>query len=301
MNMRGPSDNAELPGHNAHEPVPSDALDAGSFAPRSLVAGARAIVSAPDTSDKTRIAYATARAWFRRQLALGSPSQDGAMPDRPGRPQKPALLAPRDMPKRAIGGQAGRIALIHSLAHIELNAVDLTWDIIGRFADTRLPRSYYDDWVRVGLEEAKHFAMLKDRLEQLGASYGDQPAHDGLWQAAQETGHDLTARLAIIPLVLEARGLDITPPMIEKAEAVGDAETAKILSVIYRDEKNHVAFGAKWFRFLCDRVGKRPEPTFHAYVRKHFRGTLKPPFNDRARSEAGLTPGFYRPLARIIG
>ncbi|MBD1549315.1 ferritin-like domain-containing protein [Roseibium aggregatum] len=269
--------------------------------PGSLVAGARAIVRAGDTSEKVRLAHATARAWFRRELALGSPSRDGAMPDRPGRPDKPVLLAPRDMPKRALGGDAGRLALIHSLAHIELNAVDLTWDLIGRFADIRLPRSYYDDWVRVGLEEAKHFSMLEDRLAKLGARYGDLPAHDGLWQAAQETGHDLAARLAIIPLVLEARGLDITPPMIEKAESLGDADTARALSVIYRDEKNHVAFGAKWFRFLCDRIGIRPEPAFHGYVRRHFKGALKPPFNDRARSEAGLTPGFYKPLVRLTG
>ena len=269
--------------------------------PANLVAGARAIVEAADTTEKVRLAYAVYKAWFKRDLALGSPSKDGQMPDRPGRPNKPELLAPRDMPKRKLSGTAGRLALIHSLAHIELNAVDLTWDLIGRFAHVRLPRSYYDDWVRVGLEEAKHFSMLQDRLGQLGASYGDMPAHDGLWQAAQDTGHDLAARLAIIPLVLEARGLDITPPMIEKARSLGDEDTAKCLDVIYRDEKNHVAFGAKWFRFLCDRQGIRPEPAFHSYVRKHFRGALKPPFNDRARSEAGLTPGFYKPLARLTG
>ncbi|WP_422024115.1 ferritin-like domain-containing protein [Roseibium sp.] len=269
--------------------------------PANLVAGARAIVEAADTAEKVRLAYAVSKAWFKRDLALGSPSKDGQMPDRPGRPDKPELLAPRDMPKRKLSGTAGRLALIHSLAHIELNAVDLTWDLIGRFAHVRLPRSYYDDWVRVGLEEAKHFSMLQDRLGQLGASYGDIPAHDGLWQAAQDTGHDLAARLAIIPLVLEARGLDITPPMIEKARNLGDEDTAKCLDVIYRDEKNHVAFGAKWFRFLCDRQGIRPEPAFHSYVRKHFRGALKPPFNDRARSEAGLTPGFYKPLARLTG
>lgn len=269
--------------------------------PASLVAGARAIVAAADTSEKVRLAYATARAWFQRDLALGTPTRDGQMPDRPGRPVRPQLLPPRDMPKRKLSGAAGRIALIHSLAHIELNAVDLTWDLVGRFAHIRLPRSYYDDWVRVGLEEAKHFSMLEDRLARLGAAYGDMPAHDGLWQAAQDTGHDLAARLAIIPLVLEARGLDITPPMIEKARALGDDDTAKCLEVIYRDEKNHVAFGAKWFRFLCDRQGIRPEPAFHTYVRTHFRGSLKPPFNDRARSQAGLTPGFYKPLAPMIG
>ncbi|MEM9635217.1 MAG: ferritin-like domain-containing protein [Pseudomonadota bacterium] len=269
--------------------------------PSSLVAGARAIVASPDTSEKVRLAFAVSKAWFHRELALGTVSKDGPMPQRPGRPVKPTLLAPRDMPKRSLTGKAGRLALIHSLAHIELNAVDLTWDLIGRFADIRLPRSYYDDWVRVGLEEAKHFSMLQDRLAKLNATYGDLPAHDGLWQAAQDTGHDLAARLAIIPLVLEARGLDITPPMIEKARQIGDEETAKCLDIIYRDEKFHVAFGAKWFRFLCDRQGIRPEPAFHTFVRRHFRGSLKPPFNDRARSEAGLTPGFYKPLAPLTG
>ncbi|EFO34036.1 conserved hypothetical protein [Roseibium sp. TrichSKD4] len=269
--------------------------------PVTLVAGAPQIIAASDTSQKVALAYKTSRTWFKRDLAIGSPSLDGPMPERPGRPDKPKLLAPRDMPKRALGGVQGRVALIHSLAHIELNAVDLTWDLIGRFADRKLPRSYYDDWVRVGLEEAKHFSMLEDRLAQLDAAYGDLPAHDGLWQAAQETGHDLAARLAIILLVLEARGLDITPPMIEKARSLGDLDTAKCLEIIYRDEKNHVAFGAKWFRYLCDRIGKRPEPLFQGYVRTHFRGQLKPPFNDRARSEAGLTPGFYKPLASIKG
>ncbi len=272
-----------------------------SPAPPSLVAGARMIVSASSTGQKVELAYGTARAWFQRGLGLGSASQDGAMPDRPGRPAAPVLLPPRDMPKRKLGGTTGRIALLHSLAHIELNAIDLTWDLIGRFAHVRLPRSYYDDWVRVGLEEAKHFSMLEDRLAKLGAAYGDLPAHDGLWQAAQDTGHDLAARLAIVPLVLEARGLDVTPPMIDKARAGGDEETAKVLDVIYRDEKNHVAFGAKWFRFLCDRQRIRPEPAFHEFVRRHFRGALKPPFNDRARSEAGLTPGFYKPLAPVVG
>lgn len=219
--------------------------------PESLVAGARAIVAAQETSEKVRLAYGVSKAWFQRSLALGSLSKDGDMPERPGRPPNPTLLAPRDMPKRSLTGKAGRLALIHSLAHIELNAVDLTWDLIGRFAYVRLPRSYYDDWVRVGLEEAKHFAMLQDRLSRLDATYGDLPAHDGLWQAAQDTGHDLAARLAIIPLVLEARGLDITPPMIEKARQIGDEDTAKCLDIIYRDEKNHVAFGAKWFRFYA--------------------------------------------------
>lgn len=262
---------------------------------------ARAIVATPDLSGKVALAYRTARDWYARRLARGSAVTAGPMPSRPGRPDRPLLVPPSEMPRRSRGSGAGRIALVHSLAHIELNAVDLTWDLVGRFIDEPVPRSFFDDWVQVGLEEAKHFSMLDRRLKELGAAYGDLPAHDGLWQAAEATGHDLTARLAVIPLVLEARGLDVTPGMAEKLRLNGDEETAAILDVIYRDEKRHVAFGSKWFRFLCDRERRPPEPAFHALVRSCFRGALKPPFNDRARSEAGLTPGFYKPLARISG
>lgn len=244
------------------------------------------------------LAYDTAKAWFGRQLSIGHVS-GAAMPDRPGRPDRPILLPPRQMPRRAAGGDKGRIALLHALAHIELNAVDMTWDLVGRFAHALMPQSFFDNWVQVGLEEAKHFDLLARRLETLGARYGDLPAHDGLWQAAQATGHDLLARLAVVPLVLEARGLDVTPNLIDSLGAAGDAQSADILAIIYRDEKRHVAFGAKWFRYLCEKEGLQPEPTFHALVRENFRGPVKPPFNDKARSEAGLTPGFYRPLAAV--
>ena len=221
------------------------------------------------------------------------------MPDRPGRPERPLLLPPREMPRRSAGGEKGRIALLHSIAHIELNAIDMTWDLIGRFFTEPVPRSFFDDWVRVGVEEAKHFKLVSERLAELGARYGDLPAHDGLWQAAQATGHSLLARVAIVPLVLEARGLDVQPGMIDSMTRRGDAASARVLEVIYRDEKRHVAFGAKWFRFLCERDRLEPQPTFHELVRKNFRGSIKPPFNDAARSEAGLTPGFYKPLMRL--
>jgi len=279
-------------------PTRQTSLDA---APASLADGARRIVATCDLDEKIRLSHATARSWFARGLSLRGRTGGAAMPDQPGRPEEPRLLPPRDMPKRAVGGQSGRIALLHSLAHIELNAVDLTWDLVGRFAGHPVPRSFYDDWVRVGLEEAKHFSLLRKRLADLGSFYGALPAHHGLWEAAESTGNDLTARLAVIPLVLEARGLDISPNMIVKARKTGDAETADILEIIYRDEKRHVAFGAKWFRFLCDRERSDPEARFQALVRRHFKGGLKPPFNDRARAEAGLTPGFYRPLVRLTG
>jgi uncharacterized ferritin-like protein (DUF455 family) len=291
---------ANWPSQSANRPYQS-ATRTGQPGGETLRERARAIVATPDLAEKVALAYATAREWFGRRIARGSGTTGRALPERPGRPARPELVAPSRMPRRTRGLGAGRVALVHSLAHIELNAVDLTWDLVARFVDEPVPRSFFDDWVQVGLEEAKHFSMLDRRLGELGAAYGDLPAHDGLWQAAEATGDDLAARLAVIPLVLEARGLDVTPSMADGLRANGDEETAAILDVIYRDEKRHVAFGSKWFRFLCDRARKAPEPAFHALVRTHFKGALKPPFNDRARSEAGLTPGFYKPLARLSG
>lgn len=256
------------------------------------------IVEQSNLDQKVDLAHKVAKQWFSRTLSLTSGVQP-TLPTRPGRPSKPVLLSPREMPKRSISGEKGRIALVHSLAHIELNAIDLAWDLVARCARQPMPRAFFDNWVQVGLEEAKHFNLLKNRLEEMNSFYGALPAHDGLWQAAEETGHDLIARLAIIPLVLEARGLDITPPMIEKMQAQNDHKTAAILEIIYRDEKRHVAFGTKWFLFACSREGLKPEETFHQMVRRHFRGALRPPFNDKARSQAGLTPGFYKPLAGI--
>ena len=267
--------------------------------PASLAGAARAVVAAADTLAKVRLAHWAADAWNERRLSLGGIITGEPMPERPGRPLRPALLPPRAMPRRSAHGRDNRIALLHALAHIELNAVDMAWDLIGRFVHIPMPRAYYDDWVRVGAEEARHFKLLHDRLGELGAAYGDLPAHDGLWQSAQATGGSLIARLAVVPLVLEARGLDVSPSIIASLEAAGDTASATILQIIYRDEKHHVAFGAKWFRHLCAQQGLAPEPTFHALVRQYFRGPVKPPFNDKARAEAGLTPGFYRPLVAV--
>ncbi len=253
-----------------------------------------------ETCEKVYLAKKASQAWHKRRLSAGIKSRYLAMPERPGRPEKPLLLPPKAMPKRRVGGLQGRIALLHSLAHIELNAVDMTWDLIARFYHCELPISFLDDWVRVGVEEAKHFELLNHRLIELDTAYGDLPAHDGLWQSAQNTGEDMLARIAIVPLVLEARGLDVSPAIIAKLEKAEDFRSARILRIIYNDEKFHVSMGYKWFRYLCERRGLSPEPTFHALVRANFRGRIKPPFNDSARSEAGLTPGFYRPLAAIV-
>ncbi|MEM8664391.1 MAG: ferritin-like domain-containing protein [Pseudomonadota bacterium] len=263
---------------------------------RSLADAAAQIVSEPDPHEKGRLTRLARGTWLERTLSLRQGPLDTPMPDRPGRPERPLLKHPREMKRRSLGSPAGRIAFLHAIAHIELNAIDLAWDIVGRFAAVPMPRSFFDDWVRVGFEEATHFGLLSERLAAAGAAYGDLPAHDGLWQAAEETGRDLAARLAVVPLVLEARGLDVTPPMVDHFDASGDSATAVVLKRIYEDEKGHVFVGASWFRYLCDRERRAPEPTFHALVRRHFRGALKPPFNDLARSGACLTPGFYRPL-----
>jgi uncharacterized ferritin-like protein (DUF455 family) len=266
---------------------------------RSLRDGAVRAIRAADLDVKTLLTQETARRWNARTLSLRSPL-DTPVPDRPGRPEKPELIPPRQMPKRALTTDRGRIALLHAIAHIELNAVDLALDIVARFATEPVPNSFFDGWMKVAFEEAKHFRMVRDRLRQLGADYGDLPAHDGLWQAAHDTRNDLTARLAVVPLILEARGLDVTPALQAKMREAGDLESAAVLDVIYEDEKGHVAVGAKWFRFLCARQKKDPAAAFQALVRANFRGPLKAPFNDIARAEAGLTPSFYRSMTSSV-
>ncbi|MCJ9753521.1 ferritin-like domain-containing protein [Neorhizobium sp. BETTINA12A] len=267
----------------------------GEFSITSLRGGATAAIRSADLDIKTRLAQETASRWFERRLSLRSPL-DPPLPERPGRPVKPELVPPKAVGKRSLHTVNGRIATLHAIAHIELNAVDLALDIVARFATEPVPNSFFDGWMQVAFEEAKHFRMVRARLNEMGADYGDMPAHDGLWQAAHSTRNDLTARLAVVPLILEARGLDVTPSLQAKMRETGDLESAAILDVIYNDEKGHVAIGAKWFRFLCARERKDPAATFQQLVRANFRGSLKAPFNDIARAEAGLTPSFYRSL-----
>ena len=275
-------------------PIPSDSGSLVEPVIPSLAAGSIAVLATPEPAGKIELSREIAARWRRGALAVGHAKP----PDRPARPVRPALLPPRAMPKRRAGGSlAGRIALLHALAHIELNAIDLAWDIIARFAGEALPRAFCDDWVSVAAEEAEHHALLAARLAALGAGYGDLPAHDGLWEAATTTSHDLLARLTVVPLVLEARGLDVTPDMIDRLDRLGDPESAAVLRLIYRDEIGHVATGQRWFRQLCAARGLEPETAFHALVRRHFPGTLKPPFNHAARAAAGLPATFYESLA----
>jgi uncharacterized ferritin-like protein (DUF455 family) len=261
---------------------------------RSVGEACRAVLVAASPADKVKAARAAARDWRLGRLAFGF---DVAMPDRPARPELPELLPPNRMPKRGKGGsERGRIALIHAIAHIEFSAIDLAFDAVGRFGG-EYPPGFTDDWMGVGADEAMHFALLDRRLKTLGSFYGAMPAHDGLWDAAAETAHDSLARLAVVPMVLEARGLDVTPATIERFSAVDDAVTSRILTRIVNDEIRHVRAGTVWFESRCRELGLVPQPTWHALVTRYFHGAIKPPFNDSARNSAGLSRDYYQPLA----
>ena len=265
--------------------------------PVSLSGAACCVLTTAEPAEKARLSATFVEAWRHGEITdIGAERP----PDRPARPAEPALKAPRELAKRKITqAPAGRIALLHALAHIELNAIDLAWDIVARFNNVELPRAFYDDWLQVAEEEAKHYSLLAERLETLGSHYGALPAHDGLWQAAQDTAHDLLARLAVVPLVLEARGLDVTPAMIDRLKGVGDGKSAAVLEVIYRDEIGHVAIGRRWFLWACEAQKLEPRKAWTDAVRRHFKGQLKPPFNEAARRQAGLEPEDYLPLMDV--
>lgn len=255
------------------------------------------VLTTADGRAKTALGRRHAATWFATRAA-GQPIAIGRAepPLRPARPDQPELLAPKDMPRRRPGTLPGRLALLHAVAHIELNAVDLHWDIIARFADHPMPSGFYDDWVKAADEECKHFNLICDTLETMGSHYGALPAHAEMWRAAEDTKDDFLGRLAVVPMVLEARGLDVTPGMIELFRKSGETQALEALEVIYAEEVAHVAYGSKWFNWLCGRDGLDPKDAFHALVRRYFHSTLKPPFNTEKRAEAGLPPDFYWPL-----
>ncbi|MFN4263205.1 MAG: ferritin-like domain-containing protein [Thioalkalivibrionaceae bacterium] len=205
---------------------------------------------------------------------------------RPGRPFHPRLVSPRHLSPRGLGTHAGRVALLHAVAHIEFNAIQLALDAAYRFRD--LPLAFVSDWLRVATEETRHFRMLRARLLSLGADYGDYPAHDGLWAMCFATRHDPLERMALVPRLLEARGLDVTPGMIKRLEAVGDDESAAILRLIHHEEVAHVAIGSEWFRYLALSRGLDPDATFIALLRRHAASRVTPPFDWEARARAGF-------------
>ncbi len=247
-------------------------------------------------SPQTRI-MATRRVARDWRLGRLSGAFDTEMPDCPARPAVPELLPPNRMPRRGRGfSERSRIALWHSLAHIEFVAIDLALDMAGRFGG-EMGGEFVDDFLAIAAEEALHFAVIDRHLRTMNSFYGALPAHDGLWQAAAETRHDVAARLAVVPLVLEARGLDVTPPTLARVREAGDERGAKILERILDDEIRHVRIGTKHFLALCDKIGESPEFHWKALIARHFRSAPKPPFNDSARASAGLPRVWYTTLA----
>ena len=254
----------------------------------------RAALLARDPREKVFAARRVARDWRLGRLDWGFPSP---MPDEPGRPDKPELLPPNRMPKRGKGGsERGRIALWHALAHIEFVAIDLALDMAGRFGE-EMGRGFVSDFLAVAADEALHFALLDRKLATFGSYYGALPGHGGLWQAASDTADSVEARLAIVPMVLEARGLDVTPSTLARVREQGDESGAKILARILDDEIRHVAIGTRHFSAICENSGDSPENRWQTLVKSYFRGSLKPPFNDSARGAAGLSRDFYASLA----
>lgn len=214
-----------------------------------------------------------------------------------GRPAAPRLVAPRELAQRGLGTEQGRAAFVHAIAHIEFNAINLAWDAVCRFRD--MPDAFYQDWVSVASDEARHFQLLRARLASLGHAYGDFDAHNGLWEMAVATEHSCLERMALVPRVLEARGLDVTPMMIDRLRSAGDLETADILAIILREEVAHVAVGSRWFVYCCERDGLIAEPTFERLVSQHARGAVRGPFNRPHRLKAGFSESELQTLDRI--
>ena len=255
----------------------------------SLHAWARRCLDCGDVAGKLALTRETAERFAAGGLHV---DVDAAAPiepiGAPGRPPLPRLVPPRQLAQRGLGSAEGRAALVHAVAHIEFNAINLAWDAVYRFRG--LPAAYYADWVQVAADEARHFGLLAARLGELGHAYGDFDAHDGLWDMAVRTADSCLARMALVPRVLEARGLDVTPGMIERLRSVGDTATVTILETILREEVAHVAAGSRWFAWCCERSRVDPQATFRDLLETHLRGGLRGPFNVAARLSAGFTP-----------
>jgi uncharacterized ferritin-like protein (DUF455 family) len=212
-------------------------------------------------------------------------------------PERPILVEPRQLPRRSLHTVQGRIALLHAVAHIEFTAIVLAWDIAYRFRE--MPAGFAVDWLGVAIEEARHFDAVRQRLRELGADYGDLPAHRGLWDLAEQTAGDVLHRLALVPRFMEARGLDVTPPMIETLTAEGDADSVAILDMILREEVGHVALGSRWFRHVAAQRGVDPEITYFDLVRAYIKGGVRGPFNQAARRAAGFSDDELIRLERL--
>jgi len=254
---------------------------------------ARRCLDCNDPDEKVALTMQTFIALLAGELSLEA--SEAPLPfAEAGRPERPRLVPPRELSRRSPATPEGRIALLHAIAHIEFNAINLAWDAVYRFRG--LPARYYFDWTRVAAEEAYHYRLLTVRLAESGSSYGDLDAHDGLWAAAARTAHDPLVRMALVPRVLEARGLDVTPGMIERLNKVGDSATVALLEIILRDEIGHVEIGTRWFHYLCAQRQLDTEQTFAELLETYMKGQVRPPFHYEARRRAGFSDNEMRHL-----
>ncbi|XP_063304856.1 uncharacterized protein HI_0077-like isoform X1 [Pelobates fuscus] len=267
----------------------------------SLCYWASRILGTADPEEKAKLTQQVQELWNSGKI---SDIGQTLPPTQPSRKENLTIVQPGKIKRGKGGTLASRIALLHSLANIEQWAIDLSWDIIARFAGFQLrtgkmlPREFFSDFVKVAGDEAKHYRLLEKRLLELGSNFGALPVHNGLWQSAADTAHDLLARLAIVHMVHEARGLDVHPQTLQRFSAQGDECSVKVLEVIYTDEITHVAAGLKWFTYICTKEQKDCLSTFHELVPLYFKGYLKPPFNSEGRKSAGMTEEWYLPLVK---
>lgn len=259
-------------------------------------AEARRVLGISDRAQKVEAAEALAQSVKLGRVVDAPAAEHANLAMHPGYPEGLNLVSPAKVPARKLGSPAGIVALVHSLAHIEWNAINLALDAAARFADT--PQQFAEDWIGVAAEEAKHFGMLRVRLQELDAEYGQLPAHAGLWDMAESTAASLPARMALVPRVLEARGLDVTPGLIKRLTAIGDTRTVAILEVILREEVGHVAIGSRWYLWACERDGLDPTQAFSTLVEKHMKGRIKGPFNLDARRRAGFSDSELAELGK---
>ena len=262
-----------------------------------LFEAAKRCIDCAEPGAKVALTRETLDALSEGRLSLRDDGVPPAPIGAPGRPVKPRLVMPRDVPQRGLGSGEGRAALVHAVAHIEFNAINLAWDAVYRFRG--MPGDYYRDWASVAHDESRHFTMLSARLAQLGHAYGDFDAHNGLWEMAVKTAISCLARMALVPRVLEARGLDVTPGMIARLRSVGDDATADILEIILREEVPHVAAGTRWFRFCCEHEACDPDTAFAELLREYIPTGLRGPFNLDARRAAGFGEAELAGLAGI--
>ena len=248
--------------------------------------GAYHCITRCDPGEKIQEIKTLLEQWHRGELSLES-SEEPRLIKVPGKPDRPRLVHPRDLPRRSMHSKQGQIALIHAITHIEFNAINLALDAVYRFRN--LPEAYYSDWLQVASEEARHFCLLREHLTSLGGDYGDFDAHNGLWEMAVKTSEDVVVRMALVPRVMEARGLDVTPGIIARFEASGDERAVAILNIILEEEVGHVEIGSRWFHYFCDQYGLPRQATFEKLLQQYNQGVVKLPLHRKARLQAGFS------------